>query len=115
MLLDHRTYTCRPGTLKKQLALYQELGWAAQTEHLGMPFAYLTTETGNVNTYVHIWMYEDAADRTRRRAAMQADPRWATFLEKSGEAGYLVSQENRLMLPVPFAPAPARGTAKTGA
>ena len=115
MLLDHRTYTCRPGTLKKQLALYQEHGWAAQTEHLGMPFAYLTTETGDVNTYVHIWMYEDAADRARRRAAMQADPRWAAFLDKSAAAGYLVGQQNSLMIPAPFAPAPARGAAKAGA
>ena len=76
MLLDHRTYTCRPGTLRKQLALYQEHGWAAQTEHLGQPFAYLTTETGDVNVYVHIWMYEDAADRAtdgdRRRDRRRA-------------------------------------------
>lgn len=108
MLLDHRTYTCRPGTLRKQLALYQEHGWAAQTEHLGMPFAYLVTETGDVNVYVHIWMYEDAADRAKRRAAMQADPRWVAFLEKSAEAGYLVRQENSLMTPAAFAPAPVR-------
>ncbi len=110
MLLDHRTYTCRPGTLRKHLALYEEHGWAAQTEHLGMPLAYLVTETGDVNTYVHIWVYEDATDRARRRAAMQADPRWVAFLEKSAEAGYLVKQENRLMTPVPFAPPPARAS-----
>ena len=108
MLLDHRTYTCRPGTLRKQLALYQEHGWAAQTEHLGMPFAYLVTETGDVNVYVHIWMYEDAADRARRRAAMQADPAWAAFLQMSADAGYLVKQENKLMSPVRFAPLPLR-------
>ena len=114
MLLDHRTYTCRPGTLRKQLALYEEHGWAAQTEHLGLPFAYLVTETGDVNVYVHIWMYEDAADRARRRAAMQADPRWAAFLERSAEAGYLVRQENRLMTPAAFAPAPVRA-AQAGA
>ena len=108
MLLDHRTYVCRPGTLKKQMALYQEHGWAAQTEHLGMPLAYLTTETGDVNCYVHIWVYEDAADRARRRAAMQADPAWAAFLQRSADAGYLVKQENKLMSPVSFAPLPLR-------
>ena len=26
MLLDVRTYTCRPGTIKKHLALYEKLG-----------------------------------------------------------------------------------------
>ena len=27
MLLDVRTYTCRPGTIKKHLALYEKLGY----------------------------------------------------------------------------------------
>jgi hypothetical protein len=108
MLLDHRTYICRPGTLKRHLALYEEHGWAVQKRHLGMPLAYLTTETGDVNSYVHIWMYEDAADRARRRAAMQADPDWATYLQISADAGYLLKQENKLMTPVGFIPAPLR-------
>ena len=55
MLLDVRTYTCRPGTIKKHLALYEQKGKGPQTRHLGQPFAYLTTETGNVNQYIHIW------------------------------------------------------------
>jgi len=108
MLIDHRTYTCRPGTLKKQLELYHTYGWEPQTRHLGMPIAFLTTETGDVNTYVHIWAYEDAADRARRRAAMQADLEWSSYLERSAEAGYLLKQENKLMIPAGFAPPPRR-------
>jgi len=108
LLLDHRTYTCRPGTLKKHLALYEEYGWAAQTRHLGLPVAYLTTETGDVNSFVHIWAYADAADRAARRGAMQADPEWIAYLERSAEAGYLLKQENKLMQPVPFLPPPRR-------
>ena len=109
MLLDHRTYVCKPGTIKKHLALYQEKGWAVQTKHLGMPVAYLTTETGDVNTYVHIWAYKDAADRATKRAAMQADPGWQAYLAASAEAGWLISQTNSLMVPVPFAPEPKTG------
>ena len=108
MLLDHRTYICRPGTLKKHLALYEAYGKAPQTKHLGQPVAFLTTESGNVNTYVPIWAYADAADRATKRAAMQADPDWIAYLEKSAEAGYLEFQENRLMLPVGFMPPPVR-------
>ena len=104
MLLDHRTYTCRPGTLPKQLELYREHGFEVQKRHLGEPLAYLVTETGELNTYVHIWVYEDAGDRERRRAAMQADPDWQAYLRKSAEVGYLIRQENRLMTPAPFAP-----------
>jgi hypothetical protein len=104
MLLDVRTYTCRPGTIKKHLALYERLGKGPQTRHLGQPFAYLVTETGNVNQYIHIWAYEDAADRARRRAAMQADPEWIAYTEESAKLGALENQENRLMTPVSFYP-----------
>lgn len=104
MLLDVRTYTCRPGMIKKHLALYEEMGKGPQTRHLGQPFAYLTTETGNVNQYIHIWAYENAADRERKRAAMWQDPEWIAYTEASGKLGALMAQENRLMQPVSFFP-----------
>jgi len=104
MLVDHRTYTVKPGTMGKQMALYQECGWKPQTRHLGQPLAYLITESGEVNTYVHIWVYKDAADRAARRAAMAADPEWHVFLRKGAEAGYLIAQRNNLMNEAPFAP-----------
>jgi NIPSNAP len=104
MLLDHRTYTVRVGTLKKQLALYEKHGLAVQKRHFGDPLAWLVSETGDVNTYVHIWMYEDAADRNRKRAALFNDPEWLVYLEKSAEAGYVIKQESKLMSPAPFAP-----------
>ena len=63
MIYDHRTYTCRPGTIKKHLELYLEHGWEPQTRNLGKPLLYAMTETGDPNSYVHVWVYEDAADR----------------------------------------------------
>ncbi len=104
MLIDHRTYTVKPGTMAKQMALYQEYGLTAQKRHLGEPLAYLITESGEVNTFVHLWAYKDAADRAARRAAMSADPEWQVYLQKSAEAGYLIGQKNNLMTPAPFAP-----------
>lgn len=100
MLYDVRTYVCRPGTIKAHLALYIEHGYEVQRKHLGDPFAYMQTETGNVNSYIHIWAYKDAADRAQRRAAMQADPKWVAYTKISAEAGYLDSQNNQLMMPV---------------
>jgi len=102
MLYDHRTYVCRPGTIKKHLELYKAHGMAPQTRNLGQPLMYATTETGNPNAYIHIWVYEDAADRAKRRAAMQADPDWQEYLRISAEAGYLESQLNTLLNPVDF-------------
>jgi hypothetical protein len=104
MLVDHRTYTVRPGTMAKQVALYQEFGFKPQTRHLGKPLAWLITESGEVNTFVHIWVYKDAADRAAKRAAMAADPEWHVYLAKTAEAGYLIAQKNSLMNDAPFAP-----------
>ena len=64
MLLDVRTYTCRPGTIKKHLELYAKMGAEPQSRNLGKPLLYMTTETGNPNQYVHIWAYENAGDDT---------------------------------------------------
>lgn len=106
MLLDVRTYTCKPGTIKAHLALYAKMGKAPQTRHLGQPLAYLTTETGDPNEYVHIWVYENAADREARRAAMTADPDWQAYLVESTKLGALIRQNNKLMQPVDFFPQP---------
>jgi hypothetical protein len=102
MIFDHRTYTCRPGTINKQIALYQSSGWEAQTRNLGQPLLYAVTETGDVNAYVHVWVYEDAADRQSKRAALMADPDWLAYLALSAEAGYLISQANTILTTVPF-------------
>lgn len=102
MLFDLRTYTCRPGTVKKHLELYAEEGFAVQSQHLGTPLLYAVTESGPQNSYVHIWAYDSADDRALRRAALQADPEWQRYLKRSAEAGYLVSQENRLLTPTSF-------------
>ncbi len=106
MLLDVRTYRCKPGMIKKHLELYEKYGKAPQSKHLGMPVAYMTGETGNPNEYVHIWMYEDAGDRAKKRAAMQADPDWIKYTQESAALGALESQENKLMIPVGFYPEP---------
>lgn len=104
MIYDHRTYTCRPGTLLKHMKLYEEHGWAIQRRHLGDPVVYGAVETGDVNSYVHIWVFEDAADRAQKRANLKADPDWQAYLAKSAEAGYLVRQENKILVPAPFFP-----------
>ena len=108
MLLDVRTYVCRPGTINAHLALYAEFGKPPQARHLGEPLAYLKTETGDPNEYVHIWVYENAGDREAKRAAMWADPEWLDYTRRSAELGALARQSNRLMVPVDFFDPPSR-------
>ena len=106
MLLDVRTYTCHPGKIKGHLAIYEKYGKEAQTRNIGQPLAYMTTETGNPNQYVHIWVYDSAADRETKRKAMSADPDWIKYTQESAKFGGLANQENKLMTPVGFFPNP---------
>jgi len=87
VLIDHRTYSIKPGMVGPHLDLYEKHGFTPQTRHLGQPVAYLFAESGAINTIVHIWAYEDAADRMKKRAGMAADPERQNNLRLNGEAG----------------------------
>jgi hypothetical protein len=104
VIVDHRTYKVKPGTLAQQLAIYEKHALPVQLRHLGKPLAFLTAETGELNTLIHLWAYENAADREQRRAAMAADPAWPAYLKANAEAGYLVDMRTNLMVPASFAP-----------
>jgi NIPSNAP len=104
VLVDHRTYRIRPGMTQAYLGLYEKHGLATQTRYLGAPVAYMFAESGDVNTIVHMWAYEDAGDRARRRAEMWADPAWLDYAQKLNETGYLVEQKTSLMIPTKFCP-----------
>jgi hypothetical protein len=104
VLVDHRYYHIKPGMVGAHLDLYEKNGFAAQTRHLGQPLAYMYTESGEVNTLVHIWCYEDAADRAKKRADMWKDPQWQGYAKQMADSGYLVAQRNNLMIPAKFAP-----------
>jgi hypothetical protein len=85
-----------------QLGIYEKYGFEAQKRYLGEPVLYAHTETGELNTFIHIWAYDNPADRDAKRKAMAKDEGWAEFRRHSAEAGNLVSQENRILLPAPF-------------
>jgi hypothetical protein len=104
VLIDHRTYRVKPGTMQAHLDIYEKHGYEAQTRHIGKPIAYMFAESGELNTIVHIWAYENAGDREAKRARMQADPDWHAYLKMNREAGYLENQVTRLMVPAKFAP-----------
>jgi hypothetical protein len=97
MIFDLRTYTCKPGTIKAHLALYEKMGYAPQSRILGKPIVYGTTEVGDVNAYVHIWVYKDMADRSAKRAVMWSDAEWLAYVKASGELGALSKQENSIL------------------
>lgn len=102
MILDERTYTIAPAHVGTYLDLYVREGMAIQTGHLGTLIGWFTQDIGMVNDVVHIWQYDDLADRERRRAAMEADPAWQAFRAKA--APYVQTMKSRILKPAWFSP-----------
>ncbi|MBB2205507.1 NIPSNAP family protein [Gluconacetobacter takamatsuzukensis] len=102
MILDERTYAIHPAHVKDYLDLYVAEGMELQVSHLGHLVGWFTTDIGTVNEVVHIWRYEDLADRERRRQAMEQDPRWQAFRARA--AGYVQTMRSRILRPTAFSP-----------
>ena len=68
VLLDVRTYKCLPGRVPAQLELYKKFGYPIQLRYMGEPLCYAVAESGELNTFTHVWVYANAADREDKRA-----------------------------------------------
>ena len=103
MIYEIRTYRLKTGAVPAYLRVIQEEGIAIQRGHLGHLVGYFYSEIGPLNEIVHIWAYEDLADRDRRREALAADPKWQVVLPRF--QGHIEVMENKIMRPAPFSPA----------
>jgi hypothetical protein len=104
VIVDHRTYTFRPGTMGKWLKKYEDEGLAIQRKHLGHFLGLYTTEVGNLHQIVFLWGYDSMADREERREALGPDPVWQKYLEDLWAMEAIVSQEIKLLRPAAFSP-----------
>ena len=103
MIVEERTYQLGIGKLAEYLRLYGEEGRAIQEPILGHMVGWFTAnDIGDLNTIVHLWAYEDLADRAARRAEMVANPDWQAFVKKL--APLIVSQHSRILTPAPWSP-----------
>jgi hypothetical protein len=104
MIVDHRTYTFRPGTMGAWIKKYEEEGLAIQKKHLGRFLGLYTTEIGNLHQIVFMWGYDSLADREQRRAALNADPAWTKYIGEVWALDALQSQEIKILRPASFSP-----------
>jgi hypothetical protein len=102
MIVEERIYVAQPGKMMDYIRMYQEEGLAIQRPILGNLVGYFTSEIGTLNQIVHLWAYEDLADRAARRATLLGDARWKAYSAKV--TPLLLSQENRILVPTPFSP-----------
>lgn len=100
MIIDHRTYTVKHGLMEDYLMRFERDALPVQLRHLGNYIGSFKSDIGPQNQVVHLWAYEDIADREARRAAMAADPEWQAFLVTN--RGTFVEQENKILKPTAF-------------
>lgn len=101
-IVEERIYTLHPGKLQAYLQLYEVEGLAVQRPILGELVGYFSTEIGPLNQIVHLWRYQDLADRAARRATLQSNPAWKTYVAKVQPM--IREQENKILIPAPFSP-----------
>jgi len=101
MIIDHRTYSVKPGKLSEYLKLYETEALPLQLKYLGHCVGwYVSNDIGPLNQVVHMWAYKDLADREARRARLASDPAWPKFLEKASAC--LDRMENKILRPAPY-------------
>ena len=102
MIIEERIYTCYCGKAPQYVKMYEEEGLAIPRPIPGNLVGYFTTETGELNQVVHLWAYEDVADRAARRAKLLADPRWQEYAKKVQPL--VLTQQNKVLVPTKFSP-----------
>jgi hypothetical protein len=102
MIVDHRVYTLRPGTVQPFLELFEREGLPLYLQYCGKLVGYYVSDSGELNQVIHLWSYESVEDRERRRAALYLDSRWTAFLDAA--LPLIVRQESRLLKPTRFSP-----------
>ncbi len=102
MIVEERDYHVVTGKLNELVRLYESEGIELQRGHLGTLVGVFTTDIGALSTYTSLWSYSSFAEREKRRARLQADERWQSFLAKIQPL--IHTQQNRILVPTSFSP-----------
>lgn len=103
-IYELRTYEVIPGKMAEVIELYRSEGVAALNAHPPKLLGYFTGDIGALNELIHIWKFNDDADRRAFWGALMADPKFLAFAKKIRPM--FASQKNKLMMPAGFGPQP---------
>jgi hypothetical protein len=84
--------------------LYQSQGWPALARHPGRLVGYFTGDVGALNQLVHLWKFDDDADRRAFWAGVYADADFMAFASRLRPL--LSAQHNKLLMAAPWGPHP---------
>jgi hypothetical protein len=108
-LYELRTYDVVVGKMSDVVQLYKTQGWPALAHHPQKLVGYMTGDVGALNQLVHLWQFDDDADRRAFWAGVYGD---ATFMAFAAQLRpLLVKQENKLLMAAPWGPRPVAGQA----
>ena len=102
MIVEERDYRLHPGKLGTYLKLYAEEGMAVQKQILGNMLGYFSTDLGELQHVVHLWGYENYAEREKRRAELAKNPDWLRYTEKM--LPLVQTMTSRVLIPTGFSP-----------
>ena len=93
-----RSYVLKPTGLKPTIEAWRKA--VPGRMKISPVLAAMTSVTGAVTRFLHVWPYKSFDERARLRAKATADGVWPP----PGGPGHLVSQQVDIYLPVPFSP-----------
>ena len=104
---EMRTYSLQVGKMAEAVRLYTEIGYPL-LERAGFAqklVGYFQADTGTLNQLVHLWKFNDDADRRAHWASLYANQEFLeTFAPKL--RALLLSQEVKLLIAAPWGPRP---------
>ena len=103
-IYELRTYTLYVGKMAEAVALYEEVAWPVLERHPAKLVGYFTGDVGALNQIIHMWKFDDDADRRAFWADLFADEDFLAFARRFRPL--VLTQENKLMLAAPWGPHP---------
>ena len=97
-IYEMRIYQFQPGSIPIVIERYGEALQGGRLD-LSPLAACMSSEIGQLNTWIHIWPYADLSERDR---ILEESRRLSTWPPKTRE--FLLSQQNKILIPTSFSP-----------
>lgn len=103
-IYELRIYTLFPGKIATAVDLYTNVGWPALEKYQEKLVGYFTGDIGAMNKIIHIWKFDDDADRRASWQKIYQDDEFMKFAKEFRPL--ILTQENQLMMAAPWGPHP---------
>ena len=105
-LYEKRTYQVVTGQMPDVIALYRDVAWPVMEEEgfSGYLVGYFISDTGPLHQLIHIWRFDDDADRRDFWKRLYGSENFMKFAVQV--RAKLHSQEVQLMTGAPWGPTP---------